>query len=225
MSVQLHNTAHITNDNGIKCLVYGGAGAGKTVLCSTAPNPVILSAESGLLSLQGFQLPYIEINGYDDLTEAYKWVMGSEEAKQFDTVCLDSLSEIGEVVLASLKPQFKDPRKAYGEMQDQMIGLIRNFRDMPKKNVYFAAKEEETKDGLTGTIKYRPSMPGNKLPPMIPYFFDETFNLCVYKDSEGVEHRALRTRKAEQYEAKDRSGKLDEWELPNLTHVFEKICG
>ena len=221
--MQIRSTSDITNDQGIKALVYGGAGAGKTVLCSTAPNPIILSAESGLLSLQKFTLPYITVNTYEDLNDAYLWVTGSNEAKQFGTICLDSVTEIAEVILTDLKRQHKDPRKAYGEVQDQMIGLIRSFRDLTGKNVYFSAKEEGTKDGLTGAIKYGPMMPGNKLPAQVPYFFDEVFQLFVYKDDEGKDLRALRTARDAQFEAKDRSGKLDAWEPADLNHVFKKI--
>ena len=39
-------------NNGIKMLVYGDSGIGKTVLAATMPNVVMISAESGPLSLQ-----------------------------------------------------------------------------------------------------------------------------------------------------------------------------
>lgn len=222
--MQLQSTAHIASSQGVKVVVYGGAGSGKTVLCATAPRPVILSAEKGLLSLKSHNLPYIEIVTYDQLVEAHAWVMNSAEAKQFDTICLDSVSEIGEVVLADLKKRHKDPRKAYGEVQEQMIALLRSFRDLEQKHVYFAAKEEALKDGLTGAITYGPMMPGTKLPQQLPYFFDEIFQLFVYTDpSTKEETRALRTAKDAQFVAKDRSGKLDPWEAPNLSDIFTKI--
>jgi phage nucleotide-binding protein len=223
MPIQIKNTAEV-GVNGIKAVVYGPAGSGKTTLCGTAPNPIILSAESGLLSLRGQELPYIEIDSHEALVEVYDWVMESKESKQFDTICLDSLSEIGEVVLADLKKRHKDPRQAYGEVQEQMLELIRNFRDMPGRNVYFACKEEDTKDGTTGAINYRPMMPGTKLPNQVPYFFDEVFQMYVYTDPQTKEEtRALRTRGDNKYVAKDRSGSLDMWEPPDLTHIFNKI--
>jgi hypothetical protein len=224
MTIKLQSTANITSNQGVKLIIYGGAGAGKTVLCSTAPRPVILSAEAGLLSLRKFQLPYILINDYKSLEEAYTWVMKSNESKQFDTICLDSLSEIAEVVLVDLKLKHKDPRKAYGEVQDQILALIRDFRDMPQKHVYFSAKQEKVKDEATGAFLYGPMMPGTKLPQQVPYFFDEVLQLFVYTDPTTKEEiRALRTKKDFQYEAKDRSGTLDIWEPANLEHVFNKI--
>lgn len=224
MAIKLQSTSNITSQQGVKAIVYGGAGSGKTVLCSTAPSPVILSAEAGLLSLKKFNLPYIQINNYKDLEEAYNWVMKSNESKQFHTICLDSLTEIAEVVLADLKTKTKDPRKAYGEVQDQVLSLLRDFRDMPQKHVYFSAKQERMKDEATGTFIYGPMMPGTKLPQQLPFFFDEVFQLFVYQDPQTKEEiRALRTKKDFQYEAKDRSGNLEIWEPPNLSQIFDKI--
>jgi len=225
MAIRLQNTAHLANANGIKCLVYGESGVGKTRLISTAPRPVVISAESGLLSLRKFQIPYISINNFKDFEEAYLWIMKSVEMKQFDTICLDSISEIAEVVLSDLKAKNKDARKAYGEVQDSMLDMIRNFRDIPQKHVYFSAKQDMVKDGTTGAIYFGPMMPGQKLPVAVPYFFDELFQLIVYVDpATNTEVRAIRTRKDNQFQAKDRSGSLEAWEPANLTDIFNKIA-
>ena len=55
-----------------------------------------------------------------EIIEVYKWLVSSEEASQYETICLDSLSEIGEVVLADAKTRFKDARMAYGEMYERL---------------------------------------------------------------------------------------------------------
>jgi hypothetical protein len=210
--------------HGVKVLVYSESGIGKTVLCSTAPTPLILSAESGLLSLRRFKLPVIEIKTIQDLQEAHLFCANAKEAAGFETICLDSISEIAEVVLANAKPQVKDPRQAYGEMIEKMTMVIRAFRDLPGKNVYFSAKMEPMKDEMTGIIKYGPSMPGSKLGPQMPYFFDEVFRLAVGKGADGSLFRFLQTQPDLQYVAKDRSGSLAMYEQPDLTAVFRKIA-
>lgn len=223
MAVTVKTTGEFSS-NGVKMLVYGNAGSGKTSLCRTLPAPIILSAEGGLLSIQDADLPYIEINSMDSLKEAYEWITSSAEAAQFQSVALDSISEIGEVVLNHEKKIAKDPRQAYGAMQEQLSDIIRAFRDLPNRHVYFTAKCEKATDE-TGKILYSPAMPGNKTGQSLPYFFDQVMALRVERDSEGVTQRALMCDTDGLWQAKDRSGKLSAWEAPDLGAIIEKIGG
>jgi len=210
----------------VKNLVYGDSGTGKTRLIATAPSPVILSAEGGLLSLRQFNLPYIEIRSMLDLQQAYQWSVGSHEARQFATISLDSISEIAEVCLRNEQAMTRDGRKAYGELLIKVVQLTRDFRDIPGKHVVVTAKQEWSKDGDNGLMMFQPMMPGQKLGPQLPYFFDEVFQQCVFVDPNSKQRiEALRTRRDAQNVAKDRSGSLDEWERPNLTAIFSKIMG
>jgi len=223
MAIKLRSTSDVY-ENGVNFLCYGHAGSGKTSLIKTLPNPVIISAEGGLLSIQDANLPFIEVNDMDSLREAYTWVKESDEAKQFESVAIDSISEVAEVVLAHEKRVNKDGRAAYGEMQVQVIEIMRAFRDLQGKNVYFSAKCEKAQDE-TGRMLYSPSMPGSKLAQQIPYLVDEVFALRVEKDSEGVTQRALMCDSDGLWLAKDRSGKLAAWEAPDLGAIIAKIGG
>ena len=220
MAIQLKRTSDV-HTSGIKALVYGHAGAGKTTLAATLPKPVIISAEAGLLSIAGADLPYIEVKTMDDLRGAFEWV--SEHGAEFDSIVLDSISEIAEVCLNYEKKMTKDPRQAYGAMQEQMTDIIRAFRDLPK-NVLFIAKVEKQADE-TGRILYSPSMPGNKTGQALPYFFDLVLALRVERDGEGATQRALMCDTDGIWQAKDRSGKLNAWESPDMGDIIKKIGG
>ena len=208
----------------LNLLVYGQAGAGKTSLIRTLPNPIILSAESGLLSIADAEMPYIEIDSIETLKEAYSWLTQSDDAKGFESVALDSISEIGEVCLAGEKKTAKDVRQAYGALAETMGEIIRAFRDLPNRHVYFSAKVEKTQDDM-GRILYAPSMPGSKVGQSLPYFFDEVMALRVERDAEGVIQRGLMTESDGLWQAKDRSGKLDSWESADLGAIISKIRG
>ena len=223
MAINVKTTGSLAA-NGVKVLVYGQAGAGKTSLVKTLPKPIVLSAEGGLLSIQDADLPFIEISDMDTLKEAYTWLAESEEAKQYQSVALDSISEIAEVVLNTEKKATKDPRQAYGAMQEQMADIIRAFRDLPGRHVYMSAKLEKTQDEM-GRVLYAPSMPGNKTSQALPYFFDEVLALRVEKDGEGVTQRALMCDSDGLWLAKDRSGKLEAWEAPDLGAIIAKMQG
>ncbi len=240
MALQFSTSSQESRTSGVKMCVYSQSGIGKTCLVATAPRPLLISAEAGALSLSKanlerlygvnnpgitYDIPMIVIRNVDDLSEAYKFVSTSPHMSQFDTVCLDSISEIGEVVLNNAKRLVKDPRQAYGELIEKMETLVRLFRDLPNKHVYMAAKMEPTKDEMTGIVKYALSMPGAKLAVKLPYFFDEVFRLGIGKDPQGVEYRFLQTQPDLQYEAKDRSGALNKIEYPSLTSIINKIQG
>ena len=223
MAINVKTTGSLSA-NGVKVLCYGAAGAGKTSLIKTLPNPIVLSAEGGLLSIQDADLPYIEISDMATLQEAYKWLTESADASGFQSVALDSISEIAEVVLNAEKKATKDPRQAYGAMQEQMADIIRAFRDISGKNVYMSAKLEKTQDEQ-GRILYGPSMPGNKTGQALPYYFDLVLALRVEKDAEGNAQRALMCDSDGLWLAKDRSGKLAAWEAPDLGAIIAKIGG
>ncbi|CAB4139959.1 phage_P_loop, phage nucleotide-binding protein [uncultured Caudovirales phage] len=222
MATTLKRTGGLS-DGGQGFLVYGQAGAGKTSLIKTLPNPIILSAEGGLLSIQDADLPYIEIGSMDDLREAWTW-LGTPEGREYASVALDSISEIAEVCLNAEKKATKDPRQAYGAMQEQMADIIRAFRDLPGRHVLMTAKLEKSQDEM-GRILYAPSMPGNKTGQSLPYFFDEVLALRVERDGDGNTQRALMCDSDGLWLAKDRSGKLDAWEAPDLGAIINKIGG
>jgi hypothetical protein len=223
MALKFTTTKQASAMHGVKLLVYSLAGVGKTTLCATAPTPIILSAEAGLLSLRKYNIPVIEITSVEDLTAAHQWCQQSAEAKQFATICIDSITEIAEVVLANAKKQTKDPRQAYGEVIEKMLMTIKAFRDLSGKHVYMAAKMEPMKDDLTGVVRYMASMPGAKLGPQLPYLFDEVFRLGINKTLQGESYRFLQTQPDIQYDAKDRSGALAPIEPPDINHIISKI--
>lgn len=221
MAIQLKSTKDYAL-NGVKMCVYGFAGAGKTSLIPTLPTPLVLSAEGGLLSIKDSGVQYIEISNMAELKESYAWLLGSNEASHFESVALDSISEIAEVVLNDERKKSKDGRAAYGEMNTVMQELIRAFRDIPNKHVLMTAKLEKTADEM-GRMLYSPSMPGKTLTQGLDYYFDEVMALRVERDAEGVAQRALMCDSDGLWRAKDRSGKLAMWEPPNLGDIIAKI--
>lgn len=239
MALQFTTSNLFTENVGVKCCIYSQAGMGKTVLMSTAPKPILLAAEAGMLSLRKanlerlfgvgnpgitYDMPTLIIRSIEDMNEAYMFLTTHPQAAQFLTIGIDSLTEIAEVVLNTAKRTVKDPRQAYGELIEKMETLIRGFILLPK-HVVMISKMEAAKDELTGVTKYGPSMPGAKLGPKIPYMFDELFRLGINKTPTGETYRFLQTQPDLQFEAKDRSGALAAIEPPNLAHIFTKIIG
>lgn len=227
---RLTTTRRASQAQGIKVCVYGGAGAGKTRLCATATpqapeKTLIISAESGLLSMRDFDIPVVQVDSFSDVEAIYNHL--STQPHDFEWVCLDSISEIAEQCLAHYKAvhvNSKNGWAAYGDLLSAMDTIMKRFRDLPM-NVYMSAKmeREKTEDGA---LLYQPMMPGSKLSSQLPFIFDELFCLHSYAE-EGADgpvvHRTLQTFRDSKHEAKDRSGCLEKYEVADLNLIAQKI--
>jgi hypothetical protein len=227
MAIKIESTKLTSVDDlRIKVCVYSLAGIGKTVLCGTAPRPLIMSAERGLLSLANKDVDYTIVQNKEEIDEVYNYALTQECMDKYDTICLDSVSEIGEVMLATKKKQYSDPRQAYGETADEMGEVMRKFRDLPHYNVVFTATQERFTDDFLGVTTYRASMPGNVLTNQVPHMFDEVFVMRIGMKDDGSTYRYVQPNPCMSYYAKDRSGALGQGkniERPDLGFLFSKI--
>lgn len=226
MAIKVQNTSDI-EFSGVKCIVYGPPGVGKTRLCATAPGVVIISAEEGLLSITDLSVPFIEIQTLDDLNEAYQFLK-KDKGQTYQTIALDSLSEIAEVLIAKELPLHKDGRQAYAALAQKMIPMLKNFRNLKDVNTIFTAKRIEVKDEDSGTISTELLLPGNVMGYQVPYLVDELFYMDV--DRKGIPW--LQTKPSRRIFCKDRSGALNPdgefatsaETVPDLAKLFKKIA-
>lgn len=225
MPLNWSTTDKVATNHGVKILVYGSAGTGKTTLCGTAPSPLIVSAEAGLLSLRRKSIPVLVVSSAQDVWDALSWVAANGRKSGIRTVCLDSISEIVEKCLSNARKKTKDPRQAYGEMADEAFALVKAFRDLPEFHTIVTAKQTSVKDPVTGVEKASPHTPGQQVGPGLPYLFDEVLHAYTDRGPDGKTYHGLRTHASYNAEAKDRSGVLDEIEYPDATSIINKILG
>lgn len=225
MALNWTSTNQTALETGIKMLIWGESGAGKTTLAGTTDpaSTLILSAENGLLSLRTKTINVLRIDTIQDLTDSFNFCQ-SAQADGIKTIVLDSLSEIGEHILANAKKLVKDPRQAYGEMIEKVVDTTKKFRDLRGKNVIFLCKMEKIKDDGTGILMNGPSMPGKTVGPQLPYLFDEVFKIDSAVDPTTKQrYHFLQTAKDAQNVCKDRSGALEMYEPADLNHIISKI--
>ena len=216
--------------DGVKMLVYAPSGNGKTTLAATLDlkRTLIISFESGLLSLldehDANDIQYVEPKDLGELKEVYeKLVEDRSLLEKFNTIFIDSFSEIGEMMLEALKTDpsvytgMKDNMKLYMMNQEKLIGIAKSFRDLKGYNVIMTALADTKTQNLQE--KLVPSMPGQKLADKLPPLFDFVFYLNV--DTEGK--RQLITQPTSTITAKSRSRRLDPVEEPDLGKILDKI--
>lgn len=209
----------------VKALIYGPSGVGKTTLIKTAPKPIIISSEKKLLALKDENIPVILIENHTDLLQAYNFITTNKKAKGFQTVAIDSVSDIAETVLSHFKANPVDgnthPQAAYGHLIDEIIPLIKKFRDIQDKHIYVIAKAKMLEDAFTNVNLWMPSMPGRVLGPGLPYEFDFVFAMRIGTDSDGKEFRYLQTKGDIQWLAKGNDNLLPA-EVADLSVIFRK---
>lgn len=230
MALKIQTVDESIESNGIKMLTYGLLGSGKTRLCATPAahgEPVlIVNVEGGLLSLKNLppeqkkNISVAEVRSFGQMEEVYEHLI---QEHRYSWVCVDSISEVAEVVLANEKATQNDGRAAYGNLADIMMGMLRAFRDLPNYNVMMSAKMTRFTDEITNRTMYWPLMPGKTLTNGIGYLFDQVCALRVEEDEDGEKTRWLQTSRDIQYEAKDRSDVLEMFEPPDLYLIEQKI--
>lgn len=205
---------------GVKATVYGGPGTGKTPLLLTAPNALHAFSEPGLLSIRKSDQPSVLLTNVRDMKDYADWIVGSNEARHFQTFTFDSVSQMAEIALREAKGgKNKNGQAWYGMMSDDIQYILERLYYGQGFHCVMLAKEGNvTVDGIT---KYRPYFPGQDLNIKTPHLFDSTWRLEWMQYNNQLV-RAIRTREGTMAFARDRSGNLAEFEPPDLTYLINK---
>ncbi len=211
---------------GVKSLVYGPPGSGKTPVMNTAPRPVLLACEPGLLSMRNSKVPTFEAWDAKRMDEFFAWVFGSNEVKNFDTIGVDSTSQMAELYLqAALEGKSKSGQKvhglaAYGEMARNTLEHLNALYFMQQKHTYLIAKQEiKTENNIT---MKRPYFPGQQLPVEVPHKYDCILQLDIQNVPGMGQLQAFRCRGSIDVVARNRTGTLNEFEPPDFSLLVQK---
>lgn len=212
---------------GAKMICYGPPGSGKTPLINTAPNPCLLITEPGMMSMRTSNVPAVLGRTPEEIDDFFKWLFGSNESRKFDTVAIDSGSQLAETYLdRELEGKSKagnkvDGKAAYGNMARTVHKHLNGLFFMQQKHVYIICKQMLAEaDGVT---QKKPYFPGQDLNVRIPHLYD----IILHLDKQNVPGvgltRAFRCQGDYSAVARDRSGSLAEFEPPDLAGLIKKV--
>lgn len=111
--------------------------------------------------------------------------------------------------------------KAYGAMSEHVMLRATDLFYMPQKHVYLICKETGREEA--GVQRRVPFFPGQDLNVKIPHMFDAILRIAK-TNIPGIPQRtlAIQTQSSSDVLARDRFGRLDEFEPPNLTALIQK---
>ena len=220
---------NFTREYGVKALVFGPPGSEKTRTIPTCPRPVLLAVETNLIAIEGSTIPMCLGNTPALIEDFFRWLGSSAEAKNFDTICIDSITEISTLIVAEqLNGKSNSGAKvngeaAYGNMLSLVMGYINQLKYTRQKHVYVTAQQTTIREG--GVEKRIPYFKGRALRTEAPHAFE----LILHADLAavpGAGHvKAFRTKGSSDIMARDNSGKLAEFEQLNMTNIYNKIIG
>lgn len=200
--MEVFSTKNVGIDSGANILLYGHAGVGKTTALGGLPDPIILSAEAGMLSLKSKDVAFAKITTLEHVREAYSWLKSDPEAKKYRSVCIDSLSELCDIAFKDCQDRVgNEVQKLYPELRGTVARLIRNFKALPVHFVCTA--REQVKELRTGRMS-APTVIGNKLADDLPHFFDLVLHYTIDTTGRRIVHTDSQCGSI----AKDRTGKL-----------------
>lgn len=236
-SSDLKPISSLAQNYGMKAVLYSGPGMGKTPMLTALPQPVALIAEPGTLSVRDAvkygHVPAWEGFTGDRIREFFEWWFKSAEARQFNSLGIDSGSQIAEIILGYELKRNKDGRRAYGEMSRQVMEWFDQLFFQPQKNVFIICKEMSVEVGknvtkqdgvlmIEPTFQARPYFPGKELNVLVPHRYDSILHVEDAHIPGVGKTRAIRTAGTDEVMARDRSGKLAELEPPDLAALIRK---
>jgi hypothetical protein len=151
---------------------------------------------------------------------------------KYDTYFVDSLTVLSRLCLAWCKTQPQafsektgkpDNRGAYGLLGQEMITALTHLQHVRNKHVIYVAILEEKTDDI-GRRSFQLQLEGSKTGLELPGVLDEVITLAPIKDENGGTYRAFVTRADNPYgfPSKDRSGRLEALEQPDLGKLINK---
>ncbi len=216
----LKSASTFAAQNGVKSLIYGPSGSGKTPIINTAPRPVLLACEPGLLSMRNSTVPTFQAHTPKLIDEFFEWLFNSNETKNFDTVAIDSVSQMATIYLEQAEKTNKHGLAAYGDMADSIMKHLNKLYYLPQKHTYLIAKQEVVT--VVNSSFVRPSFEGKYLNKEVPSLFDEILYLNIHNIPNVGQVRAFRCQQSIDTIARDRTGKLNEFEPPDFNALVQK---
>lgn len=225
--MDLYCTSQLSQTEGIKALIYGQAGIGKTSLIPTCEAPIIISAEKGLESISNHQIPYFIVNSWADFINALHYLYSNQG--QFKTIVVDSLSQISSMLFNEQKrvcltrsgaPDTLAAYRVVGEMMREVIDLW--FRQyLAQYHIVAFAKLDKTEDD-TQKIMYAPLFVGKATGLEAVHAFDLVGAMRQKPDKS----RYIMTESDGMWQAKHRSPyPIGGEHEPHIANLFNKIRG
>ena len=130
--IEFKKPADAVQQSGIKMLIYGPPGVGKTLFCcSSGDKTLLISAEAGLLSIKDTSAPVevYEIHTYDQLVAIYQHLKAGTDFKAFYRV--DAEHGLAEIRMELVEHRFSESGRHVADVRPhnapETVALLADF--------------------------------------------------------------------------------------------------
>jgi hypothetical protein len=186
---ELKGGSLLAGKNTLSVFNYGPNGSGKTNMISTCPKPYSIFTEKAAagLELRGFKVDGAVVKTFADLEQVTQEILQGKRAVGYETICLDSISEVTDLVIPHVLNgktmptnqgewyHVKEKLKRY-VIHDLIDGV-----DTIKKNLYVTARANIREDEVGGGIQGIPDTIGQ-----FAFVIRGLFDVCGYSEQKAV---------------------------------------
>ena len=158
-------------------------------------------------------------------------VFGSIDLSKYDVIFIDSITVASRMCFewsqrqdeVKTKDDKVDTRGAYGLLGREMGKWLTHLQHSPKSIIVVGILDSHEDD--LRRLVWEPQMEGSKTARELPGIFDQVVTIQNFRAEDGTQYRALCCQQQNPwgYPAKDRSGRLELLEAPDLGALIHKI--
>jgi hypothetical protein len=242
---------------GVKALIVGPTGVGKTSLLRTVDlaSTLFIDIEAGDLAVQGLSVDTLRPRTWPECRDLAVAFAGADPAvpagtcysgahhdavqnrfgdlERYTTLFIDSITAAGRLSFAwaSQQPEAfsdrsgkKDLRGAFGAHAREMLAWLTHLQQARAVNVIFVGVLERVTDDFNH-VEHRLQLEGARTGRELPAIVDQviTYNWVDFGDGVPMRSFVCASPNRWSYPAKDRSGRLDQFEEPDLGKLITKL--
>jgi len=187
--LEIKSTKNIAENTTIRSISIGDSGKGKTRFSGSISKygkPFVIDVEKGLTTCADLDIDYVEVDNWNQLTEAYSWFLKNYQEKGYTHLVIDSLTRLQEYWIRDNAPNGKMTQPQWGECLAWMKKFVDKVTKECPVHVHMTAMAMESKDELTGGIKVYPNIQGQFKHNLPGYFDVVLYHDCGVKDGNTI---------------------------------------